>query len=157
MDYQACAVAPAPSSSLSVSLRKGLASVSLKPIAVFAAWKGEPGTLGHYLHPMTDRVVAAQHAWLSPLPPEGASAILYRTTERAMEVAERQGVGVATLRAHRIVDRVIPEHPDAADEGEAFLRRVGAVLEAELGTLLRWEASARYGERRRRYRMLGRL
>jgi acyl-CoA carboxylase subunit beta len=104
-----------------------------------------------------DRVVAAQHAWLSPLPPEGASAILYRTTERAMEVAERQGVGVATLRAHRIVDRVIPEHPDAADEGEAFLRRVGAVLEAELGTLLRLEASARYGERRRRYRMLGRL
>jgi acetyl-CoA carboxylase carboxyl transferase subunit beta len=25
-----------------------------------------------------DRVVAAQHAWLSPLPPEGASAIVHR-------------------------------------------------------------------------------
>jgi acyl-CoA carboxylase subunit beta len=103
----------------------------------------------------TDRVVAAQHAWLSPLPPEGASAVLYRTTERAMEVAERQGVGVAALRSHRIVDRVVPERPDAADEGEAFLRRVGAVLEAELGALLRREPSARYGERRRRYRTLG--
>jgi acyl-CoA carboxylase subunit beta len=103
----------------------------------------------------TDRVVAAQHAWLSPLPPEGASAVLYRTTDRAMEVAERQGVGVAALRSHRIVDRVVPERPDAADEGEAFLRRVGAALEAELGALLRWEPSARYGERRRRYRTLG--
>ena len=30
-----------------------------------------------------DRVIAAQHAWLSPLPPEGASAILHRTTEQA--------------------------------------------------------------------------
>ena len=27
-----------------------------------------------------DRVVAAQHAWLSPLPPEGASAIVHRDT-----------------------------------------------------------------------------
>ena len=102
-----------------------------------------------------DRVVAAQHAWLSPLPPEGASAVLYRTTERAVEVAERQGVGVAALRSHGIVDRVIPELPDAAEEGEAFLRRVGTMLEAELGALLRAEPSARYGERRRRYRMLG--
>jgi acyl-CoA carboxylase subunit beta len=103
----------------------------------------------------TDRVVAAQHAWLSPLPPEGASAVLYRTTERAVEVAERQGVGVAALRAQRIVDRVIPELPDAADEGEVFLRRVGTVLEAELGALLRSEPATRYGERRRRYRTLG--
>jgi acetyl-CoA carboxylase carboxyl transferase subunit beta len=53
------------------------------------------------------------------------------------------------------VDRIIPECPDAADEGEAFLRRVGAVLEAELGALLRSEPSARYRERRRRYRTLG--
>jgi acyl-CoA carboxylase subunit beta len=103
----------------------------------------------------TDRVVAAQHAWLSPLPPEGASAVLYRTTERAVEVAERQGVGAAALRSHRIVDRIIPELPDAAEEGEAFLRRVGTVLEAELGALLQSEPSARYRERRRRYRTLG--
>src|SRR5829696_5667470 len=103
----------------------------------------------------TDRVVAAQHAWLSPLPPEGASAILHRTTERAVEVAERQGVGVAALRAHHIVDRIIPELPDAADEGEAFLQRVGGVLQAELSALLRSDPSARYLERRRRYRALG--
>ena len=30
-----------------------------------------------------DRVIAAQHAWLSPLPPEGASAIVHRSTEYA--------------------------------------------------------------------------
>ena len=72
----------------------------------------------------------------SPAATRGASAILHRTTERAVEVAERQGVGTAALLSHGIVDRIIPELPDAADEGEAFLRRVGTVLEAELGALL---------------------
>jgi acyl-CoA carboxylase subunit beta len=103
----------------------------------------------------TDRVVAAEHAWLSPLPPEGASAVLYRTTDRADEVAEHQGVGVAALRAAGIVDRVVAERPDAADEAEAFLGRVGAVLEAELGGLLGADPVARYRQRRRRYRALG--
>jgi acetyl-CoA carboxylase carboxyl transferase beta subunit len=103
----------------------------------------------------TDRLVAARHAWLSPLPPEGAAAVLHRTTDRAVEVAERQGIGAAALRSRRIVDRIVPELPDAADEGEAFLRRVGAVLEAELGALLRSTPSARYRARRRRYRTLG--
>jgi acetyl-CoA carboxylase carboxyl transferase subunit beta len=103
----------------------------------------------------TDRLVAARHAWLSPLPPEAAAAVLHRTTDRAVEVAERQGIGAAALRSRRIVDRIVPELPDAADEGEAFLRRVGAVLEAELGALLRSTPSARYRERRRRYRTLG--
>ncbi|TVL90600.1 carboxyl transferase domain-containing protein [Streptomyces sp. SAJ15] len=56
-----------------------------------------------------DRVVAARHAWLSPLPPEGASAILYRTTDRAYEVADRQGVRSADLLAHGIVDRIVEE------------------------------------------------
>jgi len=39
-----------------------------------------------------DRVVAAQHGWVAPLPPEGASEILYRTVERAPELAAAQGV-----------------------------------------------------------------
>ena len=46
-----------------------------------------------------DRVISAQHSWLSPLPPEGASAILYRTSERAPEMAERQRVRALDLLA----------------------------------------------------------
>src|SRR5699024_3376822 len=36
----------------------------------------------------TDRVLSAEHGWLSPLPPEGASAIVHRTTERARSHAQ---------------------------------------------------------------------
>ncbi len=83
-----------------------------------------------------DRVVAAQHAWLSPLPPEGASAIVHRDTAHAPEMARAQKVRALDLRDLGIVDRIVVETPDAADEPEEFCRRVGAVLEHELAALL---------------------
>ncbi len=83
-----------------------------------------------------DRVIAAQHAWLSPLPPEGASAIVHRDTEHAPEMARAQRVRAVDLRTAGMVDRIVAEHPDAADEPEEFCRRVGAVLRWELGQLL---------------------
>ena len=48
-----------------------------------------------------DRVVAAQHAWLSPLPPEGASAIVHRDVEHAPDMARDQHVRSTDLRAGR--------------------------------------------------------
>ena len=102
-----------------------------------------------------DRVVAAQHGWLSPLPPEGASAIVHRDTEHAPEMAQKQGVRSADLKANGIVDVVVPERPDAADEPEEFCRRLGRVLSGELSDLLRMEDSTRFDARLDRYRRLG--
>ena len=82
-----------------------------------------------------DRVVAARHAWLAPLPPEGASAIRHRDVAHAAAMARAQGVGVADLVAAGIVDRVVEERPDAADEPVEFCRRLGAVLAGELAAL----------------------
>src|SRR5689334_3414350 len=83
-----------------------------------------------------DRVVAAQHAWLSPLPPEGASAIVHRDIEHAPEMARSQRVRAIDLHRRGVVDRIVTEHPDAADEPEDFCQRVGRVLEHELSVLL---------------------
>lgn len=83
-----------------------------------------------------DRVIAAQHAWLSPLPPEGASAIVHRDLDHAPDMARAQQVRALDLLDRGIVDRVVAELPDAADEPEAFCQRVGAVLEHELAALL---------------------
>ncbi|KAA1424637.1 acetyl-CoA carboxyl transferase [Mumia zhuanghuii] len=99
-----------------------------------------------------DRVVAAEHAWLSPLPPEGASAIVHRTPDRAAEMARAQRVGAAALTDDGVVDRVVAESPDAADEPEAFCRRVGAVVEEELATLCAIDDGARRAARRARFR-----
>jgi acetyl-CoA carboxylase carboxyl transferase subunit beta len=102
-----------------------------------------------------DRVVCAQHGWLAPLPPEGSSVILYRDTDHAPEVAARQGVRSVDLLAAGVVDRVVSEQPDAADEPEAFLRRLAGVLEFELAALLRRDRDERLSARRERYRRIG--
>jgi acetyl-CoA carboxylase carboxyl transferase subunit beta len=102
-----------------------------------------------------DRVIAAQHAWLSPLPPEGASAILYRTTDRAPEMAQNQGIRSLDLLRAGIVDRIVAEHPDAADEPTAYLARVAQVLEFELTGLVRRDPGTRLAARLMRYRHLG--
>lgn len=102
-----------------------------------------------------DRTLAAEHAWLSPLPPEGASAIVHRDTAHAPELAEQQGVASARLLANGIVDRVVPERPDAAIEAAAFCARMGDAITQELAAL-----SLQHPERRRiarhdRYRRIG--
>jgi acetyl-CoA carboxylase beta subunit/acetyl-CoA carboxylase alpha subunit len=102
-----------------------------------------------------DRVVAAQHGWLSPLPPEGASAIVHRDTTRAPDMAAAQGVRSADLLANGIVDRVVPERPDAAEEPEEFCRRVGGVLQGELASLLGQDPEERLAGRLERYRRVG--
>lgn len=102
-----------------------------------------------------DRVICAQHAWLSPLPPEGASAIVHRTVDKAPQLAAEQGVRSVELRANGIVDRIIAEHDDAADEPEAFCRRLGAALEHELTALMHRDPAERLQARHDRYRQLG--
>jgi acetyl-CoA carboxylase beta subunit/acetyl-CoA carboxylase alpha subunit len=82
-----------------------------------------------------DRVVAARHGWLAPLPPEGASAIVHRDTDHAAEMAQAQQVLAIGLAERGVVDVVVPELPDAADEREAFLARLGDVLASELAGL----------------------
>ncbi|MGV9374528.1 carboxyl transferase domain-containing protein [Nonomuraea sp. NPDC003707] len=102
-----------------------------------------------------DRVLCAQHAWLSPLPPEGASAILYRSVDFAPEIAQAQHIRATDLRRDGIVDRVVPEVPDAAYEPRQFCERVGRALEYEIARLLELSPADRFAARRARYRNLG--
>lgn len=103
-----------------------------------------------------DRVLAATHGWLAPLPPEGASAIIHRDTGYATELAARQRIRSADLVADGIVDRIVPEYPDAAMEPDAFARRmVGAVAE-ELAALSTQPVERLRSARHLRYRHLGR-
>jgi acetyl-CoA carboxylase carboxyl transferase subunit beta len=102
-----------------------------------------------------DRIMAAQHGWLSPLPPEGASAILHHDTSHAAHMADRQGIRSADLLAHNIIDRVIPEYPDAAEEPEPFCLRVAAALRQELTALANTDKSQRLTERTQRFDRIG--
>ena len=100
----------------------------------------------------TDRVVAAENAWVAPLPLEGASIIRYRTPERAAEMAREQKVAAWQLADAGIVDLVVAERPDAADEPEDFLVRVGTAVESALAELVAQDQGTRRATRDRRYR-----
>ncbi|MEV6392570.1 carboxyl transferase domain-containing protein [Nocardia xishanensis] len=102
-----------------------------------------------------DRVLAATNAWLAPLPPEGASAIVFRDTEHAPELAETQRISAPALLADGIVDRIVQENPDAADEPVDFARRMVAAIGAELARLRALPPHDLERARRQRYRRLG--
>ncbi|MGY4711038.1 carboxyl transferase domain-containing protein [Mycolicibacterium sp. CBM1] len=102
-----------------------------------------------------DRVLAAQHGWLAPLPPEGASAIVFRDTDHAAELAAAQGVRSVELLRNGIVDAIVPEHPDAADEPVEFAHRLAAVIAREIHDLRDMPAERRYSTRLERYRRIG--
>lgn len=72
----------------------------------------------------TRRIVAAEHAWLSPLPFEGASAIVYRDADHAPEMADRLQIRAVDLQRSRVVNSVVRETPAVAGAPTQFLRRI---------------------------------
>lgn len=102
-----------------------------------------------------DRVLAATHGWLAPLPPEGASAIVFRDTEHAPELSAAQGIRSADLKAHGIVDVIVAEHPDAAEEPIDFAKRMSRAIAVQLDALRRVPAEQRMAARLQRYRRIG--
>ncbi|CAN5269100.1 carboxyl transferase domain-containing protein [soil metagenome] len=102
-----------------------------------------------------DRVLAALHGWLAPLPPEGASAIVFRDTDHAPELAAAQGIRSADLLRNGIVDVIVGEYSDAADEPLAFVARLSEAIAAEVAALRLQPAAERLGARLGRYRRIG--
>ena len=102
-----------------------------------------------------DRVIASQHAWLAPLPPEGASAIVHRDTAHAPGMAAAQGVRSADLLAAGIVDRVVAEPADAVAEASAFCRGLADAISDALLRVMAEPRLDRLARRHQRYRTLG--
>lgn len=78
------------------------------------------------------RVIAAEHAWLSPLPPEGASAILHGTTQLAPDMARRQRVRSVDLLADDVVQAIVGEPLPAHEDPEGFCRRLADEIAFQL-------------------------
>ncbi|MEJ5919968.1 carboxyl transferase domain-containing protein [Corynebacterium sp. H78] len=78
-----------------------------------------------------DRAMAMHDAWLSPLPPEGASAIIYRDTDHAPEMMEEQGVSAEALLTTGVIDQIIEEPSDL----QALPNRALQAIEHALWTL----------------------
>ncbi|WP_338751567.1 carboxyl transferase domain-containing protein [Janibacter alittae] len=82
------------------------------------------------------RVIASSKAWLSPLPPEGASAILFKDTDHAPLLAARQRVGAQQMLEDGLVDVIVPEEPAAHEDPEGFAAAIGAAIAEQINDLL---------------------
>jgi acetyl-CoA carboxylase carboxyl transferase subunit beta len=102
-----------------------------------------------------DRVLAAQHGWLAPLPPEGASAIVYRDVDHAPDLAAAQGIRSLDLLHNGVVDVIVGERHDASDTPADFTDRLAATIGAELVALRDVPDDTRLAARLRRYRRIG--
>lgn len=103
-DAELGAIAPEIARSLAT-----LTSLSVPTVSVLLGQGCGGGALA--LTPATT-VIAAERSWLSPLPPEGASAIMFGTVDRAADMARAQGVGASELKAAGIVHHIVAEHDD---------------------------------------------
>jgi acetyl-CoA carboxylase carboxyl transferase subunit beta len=139
---------------LSFAIAECLGALLAAPVPTVAVLAGEGGSGGALALLAADRVVCAEHASLEAIAPEGASAILYRSTEHAAELAAAQGGASWDLQRFGIADVVVSERPSADQEPGAFAARLGEVVEAELRGLLAQDPGARHAARARRYRQL---
>jgi len=78
-------------------------------------------------------VIAAENAWLAPLPPEGASVIVHGNVEHAAAMATTQRVRAVDLHADGTVYHVVPEPVD--DTAGALAVAVAAECGARLAEM----------------------
>lgn len=139
---------------LAGEIARSLADLVTLPSPTISVLLGQ-GTGGGALALLpADRVLCAENGWLSPLPPEGASAIVHRDTDHAPQMARAQQVSAPDLLAHGIIDAIVAEKPDAADEPVEFCHRLADAIAEGLQELAIQPAEIRQADRLRRYRML---
>lgn len=78
-----------------------------------------------------DVTIATEHGWLSPLPPEGASAILHGHIDAAADLAVQQRISSLELLRSGVVRHLIAEFPDDTPQDLAL------AVAAEVGHWLR--------------------
>ena len=117
--------------SIAGEIARCIATMSTMQVPTVSVLLGEGCGGGALALLPADVTLATEHAWLSPLPPEGASAIVHGDVDHAAQMAEQQRVSVLELRAQGTVHRVLPE-PDG-DTPAAL----AAAMAAEIGHELR--------------------
>jgi acetyl-CoA carboxylase carboxyl transferase beta subunit len=133
---------------LSAEIARCLNEMTGLPTPTLSILLGEGAGGGALALLAADRVICAEHAWLLPISPEGASAVVYRSVDRADELAAAQGGASWDLRRFGVVDGIVTERP-------GWIHRLGGVIGAEIDALHDEPADQRLARRRRRIRALG--
>lgn len=135
---------------LAREIARCLATLSRVAVPTLSVLLGEGSGGGALAFLPADRILCSEDAWLAPIAPEGAAAILYRTTEHAPDMAEAQAAGAPDLLRFGIVDVVV-----AGSRGEALVHCMGAATAAELQRLVERDVAELLAQRQARLRGMG--
>lgn len=144
----AAATAEAETGGIAVEIAHCMATMSTVTVPSVAVLLGEGSGGGAIAWLAADRVVAAGRAWLAPIAPEGASAILHRTIDRAADLARRQAIDADSLQRLGLVDEIVPEV-------DGWITAIADAVADQLRMLAAQPRDERLATRRERLRHVG--
>jgi acetyl-CoA carboxylase carboxyl transferase subunit alpha len=104
------------------------------PVPMVAVIVGEGGSGGAVALASAERVLMMEHAVYSVISPEAGASILFRTPDKAAEMAEAMKTTAQDLLALGVIDRIVPEpvggaHREPALAAQTLAEAVGSELE----------------------------
>lgn len=121
--------AAAEEGAMAGEIARSLAELSELPTRVVSLLLGSGCGGGALAMLPADILLAASDSWITPLPPEGASAIVHRTIDRAPEMARQQQITAVELARLGVVDELVGA---PGDDPSGFLHRCGRAVSSAL-------------------------
>ena len=136
--------------------RSTQACLDLK-VPMVAAIVGEGGSGGAIALAAANRVLMFEHAIYSVISPEAGASILFRTSDKAADMADAMKLTAQDLKKLGVIDAIVEEplggaHRDPA----AALDRLGDAVEAELAAIGGLAPDALRAARREKFVQIGR-
>ena len=121
------------------------------PVPMVAVIVGEGGSGGAVALASAERVLMMEHAVYSVISPEAGASILWRTPDKAPEMAEAMKTTAQELLALGVIDRIVPEpvggaHREPAVAALSLAQAIGGELD-KLATMTPGELRASREER----------
>jgi len=101
-----------------------------------------------------DRTLVAAHGWLSSLPPEAASMVVYDDTAHGAAIAREQGITAADLLDIGVADEIVDDGPCPQPAAREFAHRFTTAIERQLGIAAHISPVRRTRRRARKYRFM---
>lgn len=123
--------ATAEEGAMAGEIARSLAELSRLEVPVVSVLLGSGCGGGALAMLPADVLIAAADAWVTPLPPEGAAAILYRAVDRAPDMARTQHITAAELAHSGVVDVLVPSPATGvpAETQAAFIEAAAQALQ----------------------------
>ena len=105
-----------------------------------------------------NRVLMLEHSIYSVISPEGASSILWRSSDKAKDAATAMKITAQHLKELGVIDRILPEPTGGAHrERQQMIKETGDAIAEELKGLEKLDADSIRRVRREKFLAMGRL